>query len=192
MVCTVCLWALPWALGLCVPCGSLLPHTCEAPGERFCALFYYALPIREAIHAFKFRQQWYWGRFFIRLLSSVLRAMYRPPYPVLLPMPMSVERLQSRGRDHCQWLARRLDWPWVGDALLKIRDTPPQHQLRGHARSRLSAKHFAWRGSRLPRHYVLFDDVVTTGHTLSAAKGVIPAGSRVDVLVIAKTLVKSR
>lgn len=92
----------------------------------------------------------------------------------VVPMPLSPQRLRSRGFNQALELARRLA-PARADAalLLRIRDTAPQsalsraqrlHNVR-HAFAVEPARASALAGKRL----VLVDDVMTSGASLHAA-----------------------
>jgi predicted amidophosphoribosyltransferase len=112
----------------------------------------------------------------------------------VLPMPLSTQRLQTRGFNQALVLARQLS-PDKTDSrlLLRIKDTPPQSTL--NRRERLSSMTHAFavdpqyfkhiKGARL----VLLDDVMTSGASLySAATALRAAGaSHITAIVLART-----
>jgi ComF family protein len=112
----------------------------------------------------------------------------------VLPMPLSTQRLQTRGFNQALVLARQLS-PDKTDSrlLLRIKDTPPQSTL--NRRERLSSMTHAFavdplyfkriKGARL----VLIDDVMTSGASLcSAATALRAAGaSHITAIVLART-----
>jgi predicted amidophosphoribosyltransferase len=109
-------------------------------------------------------------------------------------MPLSRQRLKSRGFNQAHVLARALDpHKLAPHLLLRIQDTPPQTTLPRKDRL-LSVQHaFAvdplhaeqLRGKRV----VLVDDVMTSGASLHAASGVLRAAgaSHITTLVFART-----
>jgi ComF family protein len=116
---------------------------------------------------------------------------------LLLPVPLSRERLRERGYNQAWELARRvarrLRAPARADVLQRSRDTP--HQI---GMSRVEREHNLrdafwveptqrWRLQGV--HVALIDDVLTTGATAhAAALALTRAGAaRVDVWVVART-----
>jgi ComF family protein len=113
---------------------------------------------------------------------------------LLLPMPLSAGRLQTRGFNQALLLARQLA-PDKTDShlLLRIKDTPPQSTLTRTERLASVQDAFAVdpllsqriKGARL----VLVDDVMTSGASLFAAARTLRAAGAVHItgLVIART-----
>jgi ComF family protein len=113
---------------------------------------------------------------------------------LVVPVPMSVERLGERGYNPALLLARHLSpQRTCTDTLLRTRNTPPQRNLPRAQRLKnvrgafeVDARHLArLRG----RHVVLVDDVMTTGASVrEAASALRSAGAaQVAVLVLART-----
>ena len=112
----------------------------------------------------------------------------------VLPMPLSKQRLKTRGFNQALILARQLA-PDKTDhrLLLRIKDTPPQSSLRRADRLNSLDHAFAveplligqLKGARL----VLIDDVMTSGASLYAAARVLRAAgaAHITALVIART-----
>lgn len=135
----------------------------------------YSYPWSQLVLEFKFAQNPGWARSMALLMRS---APWVEPAleaaDLLLPMPLSRERLQERGFNQALLLAKALA-PSKAKAqlLLRIRDTPPQSSLSRAARLqnvRLAfavdpMQHAAVAGKRI----VLVDDVMTSGASLSAA-----------------------
>ncbi len=115
----------------------------------------------------------------------------------LLPVPLSRERIASRGFNQsieiARTLARRLDKPIDRVSVLRLHDTSPQASLPLSARRRnmrgafavVDARRASIAGSRI----ALVDDVMTTGATLDElAKTLKRAGATSVVnLVVART-----
>lgn len=131
-----------------------------------------------------------------RLLLAQRRAGADPP-GLLLPVPLSAQRLRERGYNQAWEIARRLGRELHAEAsadlLLRIKDTPHQLQLPLAQRSANVQGAFAIEPARLAglrgREVTLVDDVLTTGATANEiAKVLLRAGAvRVQLWVVART-----
>ena len=163
----------------------------------------YAFPWNELLTAFKFARQSGYSELFARLLlrqpgtCEMLAAL--GPDDVMMPLPLSAQRLAERGFNQAWELARavhrlsacraRLD----ARLLIRIRHTQAQSQLDRELR--LANVRDAFLVEPLAPHpvrgraVVLVDDVMTSGASLqSAAKSLLQAGAaRVQALVVART-----
>jgi ComF family protein len=127
------------------------------------------------------------GRLMAPLFKDTLRAAGPGlgPIDAVLPVPLHLRRLRSRGYNQALELARaaRGGAPvplWV-DTLRRVRDTPPLGRESPESRRRLVAGAFAVpRPSRVDgRHVLLVDDVLTTGATIEACAAALhTAGAR--------------
>ena len=206
-LCHACLDRWRPAVPRCPRCASpwraTLPHLacphCEDPSPEFdraiVALDYVA-PWRHLITQFKFGQWPTLGHPLAHLLAEAVR---RRPHPVelVLPVPVSAQRLRERGYNQAWVLARhaasRLHLPARSDMLLR----PTQHSrlkdLDAAARRQAIRGAFrlsdAGRKAVRGRHVALVDDVLTTGATLDEASLALrEAGARgVSVWVLART-----
>ena len=155
----------------------------------------YEYPWSTLIAQYKFGGQAGWAHSFALLMRS---APWVEPAleesDLVLPLPLSRERLAQRGFNQALVLARALA-PHKAEAalLLRIRHTPAQMELDRAARLANVAGAFAvepLRADRLKgRRVVLVDDVMTSGASIcSAAQVLRQAGaSRVTALVLART-----
>jgi len=191
--CAHCARVLPAALPRCGECMS----TASAFGACLTGADY-ADPWDQLIAGFKFHRKTELAAALCELLLRAVRETGRDARPaLLLPVPLSRERLRERGYNQAWELARRLscrlDVAARADVLQRSRDTPHQigmtraereHNLRDafwiepRQRYRLQGVHVA-----------LVDDVFTTGATAhAAALALTRAGAaRVDVWVVART-----
>ncbi|MES2511924.1 MAG: ComF family protein [Pseudomonadota bacterium] len=163
----------------------------------------YAYPWSDLITRYKFGDQPGWAGFFASLLmgqAPVRQALAElAPGDLIIPMPLSAERLQSRGFNQARELARVLATQSASPGrlhaqlLLRTRDTRPQTELKREAR--LANVKGAFQLDPLQaqlvsgRQVVLVDDVVTSGASIfTAARVLREAGARrITGVAIAKT-----
>ena len=163
----------------------------------------YAYPWSELITRYKFGNRPGWAPFFAGILLDaagvrpVLEALQADD--LIIPMPLSAERLQSRGFNQA-WalthaLARQAGTPAQPDArlLLRVKHTQPQTTLQREARLANLKGAFQvdpLRASRLNgRRVVLVDDVMTSGASLfTAAEALRAAGAaHITAMALART-----
>ena len=129
-------------------------------------------PLRRAIHSLKYRHN--------PPLSEVLAGMMDRRWPsalprdaVLIPVPLSAERMKERGFNQAELLARHLGArrrrPVLTRALRRVRATQSQVGLTAEDRqSNVRGAFAADQDQARDLCIVLIDDVCTTGATLSA------------------------
>jgi ComF family protein len=181
-----------------VPAGMRQCGTCIAkppPLDQALAAVSYDFPWSGLVTQFKFREHTGWAGSFAMLMRSapwVEPALDNADW--LLPMPLSPARLQERGFNQAQLLARALEPGKVrADILLRVKETPPQSSLPRKERLlgvrgayAVEPQHAAEvRGKRI----VLVDDVMTTGASLHAATAVLrhAGAAHLTALVFART-----
>ncbi|HEY3047614.1 MAG TPA: ComF family protein [Polaromonas sp.] len=204
--CAGCALALPADLsmglrtdpGLCAACVRQRP-----PLDRALAALPYAYPWSTLIADYKFAEQPGWAAFFASLLlktAGVQQAFSDlAAQDWIVPMPLSAERLQTRGFNQA-WelasaLARQSRTAAQADArlLLRIRHTRPQSQLKREARLANVKGAFLVDPLRVAgldgRRVLLVDDVMTSGASLcTAAEALRQAGAaHVTAVVLART-----
>jgi ComF family protein len=184
--------ALPVAAGV-AECGRCLRS--PPPLDACHAAVSYEYPWSALIGQFKFNGYAGWSRTFALLMRSapwVEPSLDRAD--LVLPRPLSTQRLAERGFNQSLALARALA-PDKAAArlLLKVRDTPAQSGLDRKERLRNVKGAFAIEPLRAhelrERDIVLVDDVMTSGASLfTAAQLLREAGARrVTALVLART-----
>lgn len=188
--CQTCALPVPAGISRCGACLKTPP-----PLDACLAAVSYAYPWSELIARYKFGDTPGWSA----SLAGLLRSMpwVEPALEaadLLLPMPLSRQRLQERGYNQALELARHLAPAKAApDLLLRLRDTPPQSSLQRAERLRNVQGAFAveplrqtaLRGKRV----VLIDDVMTSGASLfAAAQALRQAGAaHITGLVLART-----
>lgn len=168
--CRLC--ALPLNTGTPV-CGDCLLR--PPPWQACLAALDYAYPWAGVLGRFKFRQS-------AGLAATLASLMRSAPWvepaldeaEVLLPMPLSTQRLKDRGYNQSLLLARQLAPDKVqAQTLLRIRHTEAQSELPREQRLRNVAGAFALEPTAVVnlagKRVVLLDDVMTSGASLRAA-----------------------
>lgn len=204
--CMACALVLPpdLSLGLGTPVERCLACLRQAPpvDATFAALDY-SYPWSELITRYKFGDRPGWAPFFAALMLQAdgVRAAFDALQAgdFVLPVPLSAQRLQSRGFNQA-WelasvLAKKSGTPARADArlLLRIRDTRPQTELKREARLSNVRDAFQPDPLRVPelagRRVILVDDVMTSGASIFTAASALRAAGvlHITALVLART-----
>lgn len=203
-VCEACVGQFAQPVSRCQTCALGVPQwvqqcgaciTTPAPLDACLSAVSYAYPWAGLIARFKFNEQPGLAAALALLLKST--PWVEPALEaatLVLPMPLSAQRLQTRGFNQALLLARQLA-PGKTDAtlLLRVKDTPPQRTLSRTERLRGVRDAFAVaplrahlvQGARV----VLVDDVMTSGASLFAAARTLRAAGAAHLtgLVLART-----
>jgi ComF family protein len=163
----------------------------------------YAYPWSNLITHYKFGEQHGWAGFFAGLLlrtpgvSQALAELQAQDW--IIPLPLSDQRLQTRGFNQAWELASALAHQSQSRAqadtrlLLRVKHTRPQSQLKREARLANVKGAFQvdpLRATELDgRRVVLVDDVMTSGASLfAAAQALRDAGAaHITAVVLART-----
>jgi len=198
---------------LCTPCRDDLPRLsasrcprCALPGppDAVCgrclahppqydatiAALSYEFPADVLVQALKYRGELALAPLLAELLAAQLAG--EAAVDVVLPVPLSAERLRARGYNHAMEIARALPLaaPLAPELCARVRDTPAQSDLPWAARARNVRGAFQCRDALDELSVAVVDDVMTTGATLDAlAQALKRAGAaRVVNWVVARTL----
>lgn len=184
---------LPIGTGGCRICGRLVgaftwqglcPH-CQTGREWLhagCSAFAYGDAAQAIIHGLKYhRKPWLAHSMAAQMAPGVRNLCARQGFTALVPVPVHRERLQERGYNQAELLARELSAlpgiPPTVTALERIRATEAQNQLSRQERLRNVTGAFAPGREALrigvPARALLIDDVLTTGSTLNACARVL-------------------
>jgi len=174
-------------------CGACIAR--PPPLDQALAAVSYAFPWSMLVTQFKFQQQTGWAHSMALLMRNtpwVEPALDAADW--LLPMPLSLQRLQTRGFNQTLLLARALEPHKLRQqVLLRIKDTLAQSALpraeRLQAVLGAYAVEPAWAAGLKGRRIVLLDDVMTTGASLCEAARVLRrhGAAHVTALVFART-----
>jgi ComF family protein len=188
--CSRCALPMPEGVKQCGACLRLPP-----PLDACLAAVSYTYPWGPLIARYKFAGAPGWAGMFAQILRSM--PWMEPALDqadLLLPMPLSRERLQERGFNQSLEIARHLA-PAKLDAslLLRIRHSAPQSSLHRHERLNNVANAFAVEPLRShhlkDKRVVLLDDVMTSGASLHAAARVLrqAGAAHITAMVLART-----
>lgn len=204
--CATCAIDLPADLSLGLRSASCVCAACardKPPIDATLAAVPYAYPWSTLIGGFKFGDEPGWAAFFAGLLAKTPGVVDKldllDSCDWIVPMPLSAERLQSRGFNQAWELAgalvRQIPTRARPDAglLLRVKHMRPQSQLRREAR--LANVRGAFQVDPLRateiagRRVVLVDDVMTSGASVfAAARALREAGAaEVTAVVLART-----
>lgn len=170
-VCTIC--GIPFnGAGTDHPCSRCLQTPPPYAAAR--AALRYEGACRDLIHAFKYNYKSHLRRP-LGLLTAELLADFatRQQPDLLIPVPLHVSRLRSRGFNQAvllgEVLSRQWQIPLLRQGLKRIRPTTPQVQLPLEQRTHNLHNAFRVTDSSAikNRHIMLVDDVFTTGSTLA-------------------------
>ncbi|MDT3722350.1 ComF family protein [Pseudomonas oryzihabitans] len=206
-LCEACETELPWLGPHCQRCALPLPVAglicggCLADPPAFDQVltpWRYAFPVDSLINAFKHRDQGNLGRLAGALLARHLQHLFdegQPRPELLLPVPLSPQRLRQRGFNQAallaDWLGKPLGLPVNARLLQRVQEQHSQQGLTASERRRNLKQAFALvnEAELTGRHLALVDDVLTTGATAdSLARLLKRAGARrIDVYCLART-----
>lgn len=188
---------------LCLVCGMPLaaPAThcadCRRTPPRFRALRSWSGfegPLRNALHRLKYRRDIGLGEALAPQFSQFALGLGWHT-EVVVPVPLSRERLNQRGYNQAEliaWpLADALHLPFDRGAVARVRDTLSQVGLSKIQRQNNVRSAFSADPAKMKKRAVLLvDDVATTGSTLSScAEALYAAGAReVLALTVARAL----
>ncbi len=157
----------------------------------------YEAPFDQLVRGLKYGATLAYAPLFAEMLHRLLIARALDDFDLLMPIPLSRERLAIRGFNQtveiARPLARRLGKPFDASTVLRVGHTVPQAALRFDARRRNVRGVFAVVDGRRHRlvgkRIAVVDDVMTTGATLDEfAKTLKRAGATTVVnLVVART-----
>lgn len=176
-------------------CGRCLQQ--PPPLDRCIAALDYAFPWDHLLLRYKFQQALHLGGALLQCLEAALDREQAQAPDLLLPVPLSAERLRERGYNQslelARPLARRRGLNCEAKLVLRLRDTAHQLKLPAEQRAANVRHAFALEPQQAGRlrgaHVALLDDVMTTGATLhELARLLRRAGAaRIQAWVLART-----
>ena len=187
---------------ICSACHGIMQECeipeCELPGHTACGRsvvgkWYYRIssPIRTCHRLLKFKGQERVGSWLGDLAVSVVQNHFKQrPFDGIIPIPSHRVKVLERGllptRIIAEQLAKQLHIPVQTEVMIRTSLGPSQSALNRAKRIANLAQAFALTGPVKDKHFLLVDDVLTTGATLDAAADVIEEnGGSVELFVLA-------
>lgn len=175
-----------------LPDGTLC-GACLAQPPRYdstIAVFAYGFPVDALIQRYKYGGQLAIAPLFTGFLSSAVAE----PADLIIPMPLSPQRLRERGFNQSLEIARGVGCltgiPVVADACRKIVETQPQAALPWKERAKNIRGAFVCDADLRGARVAVVDDVMTSGATVNElARNLRRAGAaHISAWVVARTL----
>lgn len=139
----------------------------------------YVYPMTMMISGLKFRQQLYQVRALQQIISRYLVPHISGDIQVLIPVPLSPERLASRHFNQAYQLAGVISdvtqIPIESEQVRKVKHIPAQTTLSGKARRHNSQGAYCATHLRGLTRVAVIDDVITTGSTANAVSRALKA-----------------
>jgi len=174
--------------GICKACQTELPHF-----RKLRAWAEFDNPIQPALHKLKYRRDMSLGDVIAAEMLSFI-AELNWPIDTVIPMPLGRKRLQERGYNQADMVARPLalglNLQYAPKELIRVKETRSQVGLTRDARRENVQNAFAGGKNIGERTVLILDDVATTGATLSScASALLSAGAKdVYAVTVARAL----
>ena len=162
---------------LCEACKASLPRCDKVRTGTFgeCAApLYYEGRVRDALLAFKFKRRIEDLNAYGVLMAEKAAEVYADRFDAVTWVPVSKQRLKKRGFDQSRMLCASLCVDWhtePQETLRKVRDNPAQSGIGDP--DAIAGKRF-----------LLIDDIITTGATLTECVRVLKAAGAADVVCL--------
>jgi ComF family protein len=182
--------------GVCPECEKDLPYRGEASlkqvgGLRCAVAFYYDDMVKDGVHALKFGKKSARAVVFGRYIAQVASERLAGEFDAVTFVPVSAQRRFRRGFDQAEELARAAAKTWdlpVEKTLKKVRNNRAQSSLDSpdERRENVRDAYRPRRGADIAgRRFLLIDDVLTTGSTISACAQVLLSAGAESVVCAA-------
>lgn len=185
-ICEKCKSTLKFINGnSCFICGKSLDyegicHDCLHYGHVFkrnVSAFEYDDIMKSLIARFKYFKERQLAAFFAEYMANSLEGM-KWPIDVIVPVPLHKSKLDERGYNQAELLARELSYKFdifMSKALRRIRGTPTQTALHREERIKnvKGAFKIMYKETVIDKVVLLVDDILTTGATLDECARVL-------------------
>ena len=175
--------------GLCQNCYKSIKYS----DDEFC-LGYYGGTLKRLILKLKYERDFEAGRIIVEMLKEKIKNISSEFY--LTYVPMDDEALSIRGFNQCEYLAQELsneEDRIVINTLIKVKKTKIQKTLSREERYENIKDAFKVVEEKrvYGRKFILIDDVITTGATLSECIKVLKksGADEIKILTVAKSYI---
>lgn len=154
-------------------CGNCLQTS--PPFDETIACYQYTHPLDYLVTQLKFQEKLYMASLLAKLMLPKVQAHYQTKNlpECIIPMPLHAARLKERGFNQAveiaKPIAKALKVPLAIYACQRIKATAPQSETPAKLRAKNVSQAFMiqpnWSAAA---HVAVVDDVMTTGHTMSA------------------------
>lgn len=174
---------------VCKKCGKQLAHDddlcldCKKANhlyEKGIALYPYEGTIKEALYRFKYGGRRKYAEFFAQKMYKQLKeSLFFHQIDVIIPVPVSAERLEQRGYNQAGEIARHLakisGTAYDDKTLIRVKDTKPQSEFSPQERSSNINNAFSCTREFGDKDKVILiiDDIYTTGSTLNECSNML-------------------
>lgn len=162
------------------------------PFRTVFALGVYEGPLRQAIHRFKYQQDFTLATPLGHLLSEAITGQHPSHHHLILPVPLHPRRLRQRTFNQSLLLARVIGnlsgIPVAANLLRRVMHTPSQQGLSLNDRRHNLINAFALHSKLSGQSVLLVDDVMTSGATVAACTNALleNGAQTVDVAILGR------
>lgn len=195
--CAFCGKIMDTASGVCSACQKALPYRPEGKvlqtidGFDCAVTFYYDGMVKSGIRALKFQRKSNRAAVFGPYIAQTAAEYLGDRFDAVTFVPISSWRNFTRGFDQAQLLAQAAAAEWnvpVEKTLQKTRNNPPQSSVKTPAERRanvLGAYRPHPKANIRGQRFLLIDDVLTTGSTITACARTLMAAGAESVVCVA-------
>lgn len=170
---------------------SVIKNIEDKKYEKLLYIFKYESLIRKLILQYKFSNKAYLNHFFANIIAkNEKNADLIREYDFIIPVPMHKKKMQKRGYNQTELIARELskmlNVPTKLNILSKIVNTTTQSKLNGKARqSNIQHAFLVKNDIEIEnKKIVLLDDIYTTGATVEECGRVLKEAGAKEILVL--------
>jgi len=201
-LCNTCKQQLPRMVYCCPQCGIALPDTTSTrcgqciksppPIDQTRCIFSYEPPISFLMQQLKLNQALYLADTLGKEMANYLSTQLTSPPELIIPVPLHIRRLHSRGYNQALELSRpiskELNIPINWQCCERIKNTQSQAQLAAKARKTNVKNAFIIKNLPEVKYVAIVDDTMTTGHTVWALAALLKQAGvqRVDAWICAR------
>ncbi|MFA5618897.1 MAG: double zinc ribbon domain-containing protein [Weeksellaceae bacterium] len=190
---------------LCVTCASNLPYThwhldknnfaynklkplCKLKAAHSLLFFRHDNVTQKLLHNLKYNNHPEIGKL---LAEKTVSEVNLDTYDGIIPVPVHPKKLRKRGYNqvvpYAETIAHAAGIPLIQDYLIRIENNSSQVTKNRHQRLNSIKNAFGLTNKKLSGNYILVDDVLTTGATVSTCVNLLrnQSGLKVSVLTIA-------